>query len=239
MNGLMTAPADHPGTRAFTVTARVEGDRAFRTARRHSRRVRVLRIGIPIAVVAGLGLVLAAVWFNPLRAITRIPADIAGLVISGTKVTMQQPRLSGYTKDGQPYELNAQTAAQDITKPTLVELRELRADVAMQDNAKVKISALNGLYDTKDEMLKLRDNILLVSSTGYEGRLSEASVDIRKGIIVSEKPVEVKMLNGTLDANRLEVTESGDLVRFHSGVKMIMNMGGGAARTAEATGSSR
>lgn len=238
MNGLMTASADYPGTRAFTVTARVDGDRVFRAARRHSRRVRVLRIGIPLAVVAGLGLILTAVWFNPLRAITRIPADIAGLVISGTRVTMQQPRLSGYTKDGNPYELNAHTAEQDITKPTLVELRELRADVAMQDNSKVKISALNGLYDTKDETLKLRNNILLVSSTGYEGRLSEASVDVRKGIIISEKPVEVKLLNGTLDANRLEVTESGDLVRFHSGVKMIMNMGG-AARTAEATGSSR
>jgi lipopolysaccharide export system protein LptC len=232
----MTASAS-PGTRAFTATARVDGDRVFRAARRHSRRVRVLRMGIPFAVVAGLSLVLAAVWFNPLRAITRIPADIAGLVISGTKVTMQQPRLSGYTKDGQPYELNANTAAQDITKPTLVELRELRANVAMQDNGKVNISALNGLYDTKDELLTLRDNILLVSSAGYEGRLTEASVDIRKGTIVSEKPVEVKLLNGTLDANRLEVTESGDLVRFHSGVKMIMNMG--PARTAEATGSAR
>jgi lipopolysaccharide export system protein LptC len=237
MNGPMTAPADSPGTRAFTATARVAGDRVFRAATRHSRRVRVLRIGIPFAVAAALSLVLAAVWFNPLRAITRIPADIAGLVISGTKVTMQQPRLSGYTKDGQPYELNANTAAQDITKPTLVELRELRANVAMQDNGKVNISALNGLYDTKDELLTLRDNILLVSSAGYEGRLTEASVDIRKGTIVSEKPVEVKLLNGTLDANRLEVTESGDLVRFHSGVKMIMNMG--PARTAEATGSAR
>jgi lipopolysaccharide export system protein LptC len=237
MNGLMTASAASPGTRAFTVTARTDGDRVFRAARRHSRRVRLLRIGVPFAVVAGLGLVLAAVWFNPLRAITRIPADIAGLVVSGTKVTMQQPRLSGYTKDGNPYVLNAYTAAQDITKPTLVELRELRADVAMQDTSKVKISALNGLYDTKDEMLTVRDNILLVSSTGYEGRLSEASIDIRKGIIISEKPVAVKLLNGTLDANRLEVTESGDLVRFHNGVKMIMNMG--PARTAEATGSSR
>jgi lipopolysaccharide export system protein LptC len=94
----------------------------------------------------------------------------------------------------------------------------------MQDNTKVKISALNGLYDTKDEMITLRDNILLVSSTGYEGRLSEAVVDVRKGVIVSEKPVEVKMLNGTLNANRLQVTENGDLVRFHSGVNMVVKM---------------
>jgi lipopolysaccharide export system protein LptC len=227
MHGTMTASVVHPRTRAFTAAGPANNDRVFRAARRHSRRVRVLRIGVPALVLASLVTILLAIWFNPLRAISRIPADIAGLVISGTKVTMQQPRLSGYTKDGHPYELHAQAAAQDITKPNLVELRDLRADVAMQDNSKVKISALNGLYDTKEEMLKLRDDILLVSSTGYEGRLSEAVVDVRKGVIVSEKPVEVKMLNGTLNANRLEVTESGDLVRFHSGVNMVMSVGGG------------
>jgi lipopolysaccharide export system protein LptC len=225
MHGTMTASAVRPGTRAFTAVGAANNDRIFRAARRHSRRVRVLRIVIPVMVVASLGTILLAVWFNPLRAISRIPADIAGLVISGTKVTMQQPRLSGYTKDGHPYELNAQAAAQDVTRPNLVELRDLRADVAMQDKTKVRISAVNGLYDTKHELLTLRDNILLVSSTGYEGRLSEAVVDVRKGVIVSEKPVEIKMLNGTLNANRLEVTESGDLVRFHSGVNMVMKVG--------------
>jgi lipopolysaccharide export system protein LptC len=227
MNGVMTASVAHPGTRAFTATGRVDGDRIFRAARRHSRRVRVLRIAIPVMVLAGLAAILGAVWLNPLRMITRIPADIAGLVISGTKITMQQPKLSGYTRDARPYEMTARTAAQDLTKPNLVELRDLHANVEMQDSTKVTISALNGLYDTKDEMLTLRDDIVLISSTGYEGRLSEAHVDIRKGVIVSDKPVEVKMLNGMLNANRLEVTESGDLARFHGGVNMVMNVGTG------------
>jgi lipopolysaccharide export system protein LptC len=234
MNVVMTASVEHPGTRAFVARGRTEDERVYRAARRHSRRIRVLRIGIPVIVAASLAATLSAVWFNPLRAITRIPADIAGLVISGTKVTMQQPRLSGYTKDGHPYELNASTAAQDITKPHLVELRDVRADVLMQDKTKVNISALNGLYDTKEEMITLRDNVLLVSSTGYEGRLSEAVVDVRKGLIVSEKPVEVKMLNGTLNANRLQVTENGDVVRFHSGVNMVMTMANAPERSAQA-----
>jgi lipopolysaccharide export system protein LptC len=225
MNVVMTASAVHPRARGFMATGRADRDRVFRVARRHSRRVRALRIAIPVMVLLSLAAILAAVWFNPLRVITRIPADIAGLVISGTKVTMQQPRLSGYTRDSRPYELTARAAAQDITKPNLVELRELRANMEMQDHSKVVISALNGLYDTKDELLTLRDSIVVTSSGGYEGRLSEAFVDIRKGVIVSDKPVEVKMLNGTLNANRLEVVESGDLARFHGGVSMTVNMG--------------
>ena len=51
--------------------------------------------------------------------------------------------------------------------------------------------------------------------------MSEALVDTRKGDVLSEHPVEVKMLQGTLNANRLEVVDSGDLVRFGGGVDMM------------------
>ena len=43
------------------------------------------------------------------------------------------------------------------------------------------------------------------------------------GDIVSESPVEVKLLNGWLNANKLEVLESGDLIRFGGGVEMTLN----------------
>ena len=47
-------------------------------------------------------------------------------------------------------------------------------------------------------------------------------VDIRKGNVVSDQPVELELLQGTLNANRLEIVDSGDLVRFHGGVSMVM-----------------
>ena len=47
-------------------------------------------------------------------------------------------------------------------------------------------------------------------------------VDVRKGNVVSDQPVELEMLQGTLNANRLEIVDSGDLVRFHGGVDMMM-----------------
>jgi lipopolysaccharide export system protein LptC len=75
-------------------------------------------------------------------------------------------------------------------------------------------------------MLTLGQNIVLTSSTGYEGRLSEATVDIRKGSVISKKPVEVKMLQGTLHANGLEVANSGDMVRFEGGVTMMLMLNG-------------
>ncbi len=94
----------------------------------------------------------------------------------------------------------------------------------MQDKSSVAMSADNGIYDVKSEMLTLNGNIHLVSTTGYEGRLSEAVIDVRKGNVVSDKPVSVKMLNGFLNAQRLDIADNGSVVRF-AGVAMTLQPG--------------
>jgi lipopolysaccharide export system protein LptC len=216
-----TDEANLPGFAA--ARAKTDSERAFRGAMRHSRRVRILRIAIPAVMAAGLaGLALVSV-FNPLRLLSyRMPTDFGTLVISGSKITMEAPRLSGFTRDSRGYEVNAKAAAQDLKKPGIVELLEIRAKVDMQDRSVVELTADDGHYDTKTELLTLGQNILLSSSSGYEGRLSEAKIEIKKGRVVSDKPVEVKMLQGTLNAKRLEITETGAMIRFHGGVKMIL-----------------
>lgn len=204
--------------------SRADSDRAFRAARRHSRLVRFLRIGIPIGVALLLLLIGLTTYFNPLRVLGKLPLDVGNLVVSGTRITMERPRISGFTQDNRAYDLSASDAAQDLTKPDLVELKELQARIDMQDKSSVEVSANGGVYDSKRETLTLRQNILLTSSTGYAARLSEAVIDVRKGNVVSDKPVSVDLLNGTLNANRLEVIDAGDRVRFDGGVVMVLTL---------------
>ena len=222
MSRVITAKADPEATRSYWTLSRGDADRAFRAARRHSRLVRILRITVPVVVMMGLTIVALITYFNPLRMLAKLPINIDNMVVSGTKVTMEQPRLSGFTSDARAYELTADTAAQDMTKPDIVELRNIRAKVEMQDKTSMLMTAVTGIYDAKGETLKLDREILLRSSTGYQGRLIEALIDIRKGNVVSEHPVEVKLLQGTLNANRLDIFNSGDVVRFHGGVVMDM-----------------
>jgi lipopolysaccharide export system protein LptC len=212
---------------------RGDGERAFRSARRHSHAVRILRVAIPLAVVLGFTGIFLITYFNPLRLLAKLPVDVGNLVVSGTKITMEHPRLSGFTGDARAYELSADAAKQDLTKPDLIELHNIRAKVQMQDKSTVEVSATAGIYDSKGETIKLDQNIVLSSSTGYRGRLSQATVDIRKGNVLSEQPVEVDLLQGTLNANRLEIVDSGDLVRFDGGVKMILMLGDTAASQAK------
>ena len=226
MNRVATARPDPQTARAYWTMSRGDSERAFRAARRHSRIVRVLRVAVPATVLIALSGIALITYFNPLRMLNKLPIDISDLVVAGTKLKMEQPHLSGFTSDSRAYELSADTAAQDFTKPNLVELRNLRAKIQMQDKSTMEMTASSGIYDTKQETIKLERNILLGSSGGYKGHLSEATVDIRKGHVVSDKPVELEFLQGTLNANRLEIVDSGELVRFHGGVNMVLMMDG-------------
>src|SRR5262249_13704129 len=190
---------------------------------RHRCVVRMLGVAVRAAVSFTLVVVILITYLNPLRMLAKLPINIDNLVVSGTKVTMEQPHLSGFTSDARAYELVADTAAQDMTKPDIVELRNIRAKVQMQDKSNMEMTAVTGVYDSKGETLKLAREIVL-NTPEYQGRLSEALVDIRNGNVVSDHPVEVKFLQGTLNANRLNIYDSGALLRFHGGVVMDMTL---------------
>ena len=199
-------------------------DARFAIAARHSRMVRVLRVAVPAAVILAMAAIVAVSIFNPFRMLLpKLPLDMGNLVVSGTKITMESPHLSGYTPDQRPYEVWAKTATQDVTDPDHVDLKTLRAKVLMDDRTTtVTLDARNGLMDTKQQLLDLHKDIFLQSSTGYEARLSQAFVDIGKGTVTSEEHVDVKLLNGTLTSDKLRITGGGEVVRFEGNV--VMNL---------------
>ena len=199
-------------------------DARFAIAARHSRMVRVLRVAVPAAVVLAMTAIVFVSVYNPFRMLLpKLPVDIGNLVVSGTKITMESPHMSGYTPDQRPYEVWAKTATQDLTDPDKVDLRTLRAKVLMEDRTThITLDARSGLFDSKAQLLDLRKDIFLQSSTGYEARLSQALVDIGKSTVTSEEHVDVKLLNGTLSADRLRITGGGEVVRFEGNV--VMNL---------------
>ena len=228
MSRVITARADPEAVRAYWNMSRGDSERAFRAARRHSRMVRFLRVGLPVGIVVALVALSLVTWLNPMRLFAVLPVNVSDLVVSGTKITMEQPRVNGFTKDQRAYEFTAKAAAQDLTKPDIVELNSINAKMEMEDKSTMTMVANTGVYDTKKEMLKLAGSILLTSSNGNTGKLSEATIDVRKGNVVSDKPVELEMLQGILNANKLEVVDSGTLVRFHGGVNMVLMLNGTA-----------
>lgn len=185
--------------------------------------MRWLRKAIPVGIALILGATILVAWLDPLKVLVKLPIDAGKLVISGSKITMQAPKLSGYTKDRRWYELGARAAAQDVTKPDLIELLDVRAKVDTGDNSTITMSARDGLFDRKASKLTLNHDIVLKSSAGYEMHLQEAIVDTGSGEVVSNKPVAVFAQDATVNADSLEVSKSGEVVRFVGNVVMNLN----------------
>jgi lipopolysaccharide export system protein LptC len=221
--------------RGFAAVERPASAILFRRARRHSRRVRMLRIALPVLIVAAIVVTGLVTWFNPLRMLAQLPGGLGRITITGNKVTMTEPKLAGYTRDERRYELSANSAMQADGRKDVINFEEPRASLEMADRSTIKMKATSGIFDRADGVLTLLRDIVLTSSAGYEAHLSQAVVDTRSGNITSEQPVEVIMQQGTLRANRLEVTKSGEIIRFDGGVTMVLLPGtvdGGSGKAA-------
>src|SRR6201989_1002051 len=186
--------------------------------------VRFLHIAVPGAVGLAMAFVIGISIFNPFRMLMpKLPLDMDNLVVSGTKITMESPHLSGYTPDQRPYEMWAKTAVQDVTDPDHVELNRLRTKLLMQDGSTVFLDALTGLFDNKQQTLDLHKNIFLQTTTGYEARLTQAFVDLVRNTVDSDEHVDVKLTNGTVSSDRLRITGGGELIIFEGNVVMHLD----------------
>lgn len=194
---------------------------AYAVARRHSRRVRVLKFAIPLGAAAAVGVILFIGLFDPFHRLGHM--ELGPVSLSGTKVTMEQPKLTGYRKDAQPYEVTAVSATQDIRKPTIVELKELKARIMLDGDKAARLEAASGVYDTQNEKLVLKESVRVKSDAGYDAWLTSADVDFKAGTVVSKEPVRVTMTNGTVEADTLDMRDNGRVVVFAGRVRTVLN----------------
>jgi lipopolysaccharide export system protein LptC len=196
--------------------------RAFEKARRHSRRVRWLRRIILFGAVAVCAGLVVFVFFDPFRAV--IPANVAidGAGLDGSRVTMNRPRMSGFRKDGRPYDFIAKTAVQDLKVPNVLELNALDAHVTMADKSVAHVTADQGIYDSSQELMDLKGNIRITSDAGFDVRMSVAHIEFKAGDVASDAPVNVSMKTGTVAADTMRMTGNGSEVSFTGHVHSLM-----------------
>jgi lipopolysaccharide export system protein LptC len=198
-------------------------EQAFRDAARHSRRVHLLRRVLP--VLAGIAAILTFLWlwFDPLRYVRELPVHVGALKISGTKLTMEAPKLTGFSKDGLPYNITATSAAQDLTRTSVIELSGIVGKFTSQERGETVLEAKSGMYDAKDEKMRLFGDVHVRSEQGgYTGVLHDVVGEPKKGQMVSENPVHVTFTDGNLRADRIEIFDHGKVAIFEGNV--VLNL---------------
>lgn len=196
----------------------------FKNARRHSRRVRFLRVALPLGVVAALGVTVAINYLDPFTLAVDLPFDLGRVSLSGTQVKMEFPRLHGFTADNRGYDVSAFSASQDLTQPNRITLDKIEAKLELADKGWANLTAIGGSYDTKTENLTLDGGVIFDTSSGYGGRLKEAEIDVKGGTLVSKSPVELTYLDGKLTADTLEVSQKDSRALLVGNVQLDFKM---------------
>lgn len=194
---------------------------AYRAALRHSARVRTLKRLIPLAALAAVVVVALIGVLEPLRSIGGL--SLGPVSLSGSKITMDAPRLSGFREGTQPYEVTAASATQDVKNPSIVELNDITGQVQLDGGGKARINAASGVYDSQSEHLKLTGDVRVRTDSGYDVQLSSASVDFKGGRVVSDEPVVVTITQGTISADRLDISDNGKHIVFEGRVHTVLD----------------
>ena len=192
--------------------------RTFVAARRHSGVVRALKVLIPAGAIVAVAAVAFVTLYNPFG---RIPGLTLGPIsFSGSKIAMESPKLTGYRKDNKPYEVTAVAAFQDIRKPNVIELKDMKARLAVDANGSMARLVSNaGVFDTGKEHLDLKDDIHVWTEKGEEIFLKSASVDFKTGSAVSKEAVRIKTPTLDLEAEGMEIADSGKTLVFTGRVR--------------------
>jgi lipopolysaccharide export system protein LptC len=196
----------------------------FTKARRHSARVRWIKRLVPVTIIVAVIGIGAVSILTRLKLSIDLPFDIGHLTLSGSRLTMELPKLSGFTDDNRGYRITARTAVQDLTRPDVIELADVEARLELADKGWASVNAKTGSFDTKKQFITLGDGVDLAMNGGYGGKLEDAEVDIKGGTIATAHPVVFTYLDGKLVADRLDVTDRGARALFQGHVQLDFRM---------------
>jgi len=205
-----------PAGRRYRVRTPDERERAFLSAERHSRVVRILRRVLP-----ALAIVVLAAYFISTRlnvSVGDVTASIDGMQITDGNLRMLNPTLKGADKKNGKYVVNAEYADQDVKNPKIVKLHTIKADLSTASGGWSRMKAVRGVFDTQAERLVMYDRITLATSGGVTGELKSASVDMKTHTMRSHRPVSFVLSNGTVRANALTLRSSEDTLIFRGNV---------------------
>ena len=175
--------------------------------------MRFLKRAIILGSLIGVSIIAIVVAFDPFRHLPRA-VSLAGVGVSGTRITMDSPKISGLQQGGGPYEIKAKAGIQDILKPSVIELVGVDAKVGMADLTTTHILSSNGLYDSKLDTMALTGDVRIANSSGYTFNMKSALMDFKAGIFSSHERLRVDLKGGEVSADDMQISNNGHVIAF-------------------------
>jgi lipopolysaccharide export system protein LptC len=215
--------------------------RLFRRKKR-SNWLLALKIGLPLIAVICVAYIviwsriqLPNITINPVQA----TSDAAK---PSSDVTVAKVKYDGVDAKNRPFSITAEAATQPDNKPaadpnatlppgapdpnaqqpqaaapkpdSIINLKQIIADMTMTDGAWVAVTADSGVYDRDASTVDLSGNVTLFHDTGLQFETDAAKVDLKNDTAQGDQPVEGQNPDGTLAAEGFQVLNGGRTIVF-------------------------
>jgi len=198
-------------------------EEAFRQARRHSGRVRMLKVALPALAVAMIVAFAGKSW---LAAPGGVPFDLGSLAIEGGRLVMSDPRLDGVTGSAdRPYTMTATRAIQDIGASGRIDLEGIDARIPVDDKGWMNISAPTGIFDRDANRLDINSELTIIGDDGLKAVLQSAVLDVAGGNLDTPDPVDITLDGAHISADSMTVRDKGAVLIFENRVRMKIEGG--------------
>ena len=201
---------------------------AYRLATRHSQRVRLLKVALPIAALV-IGIVFAVV--SVVRTYLPSELQVESASIEDGKIVMRNPAISGRNDDGISYSMKAERALQDMKQPDVITLENIKAKMPVNETTIAEVVATAGVYDRGQNLLDMIAPFTISLNTGLEATFRSAHLDINGGSMSTAEPVSIRSREASIVAQSLRMTDKGRVVVFEG--KVVVNVDPAAIRNRE------
>jgi lipopolysaccharide export system protein LptC len=189
--------------------------------RSYSLFVTIMKFLLP-TVAAGL-IIVVTLWSQMNLSDNRFsPSSVQISTEDVQAVRMVNPRYEGIDEESRPFSITADFATQVDEESDVIQLSAPKADITLTSGDWIALSADEGHYRRKNEMLDLAGMVSLFHDKGYELHTSSATIDLHERSAAGQEPVEGQGPAGQLSGQGFSVKDSGDNILLTGQSRVVL-----------------
>lgn len=171
-----------------------------------------LKIALPAVAVVTVGyLVISS---RQQRGTIIDPTVLTDVAKINAGMSVNNVKYDGVDSNNQPFSITAATASQPQGNDDVIDLTQPQADITMADGAWVALTAANGVYRRKEDLLDLSGDVTVFHDTGMSFQTDAATIDLKAHTAKGDQPVEGQRPDGEIASDGFEVLDEGKTVIF-------------------------
>jgi lipopolysaccharide export system protein LptC len=191
----------------------------FRRARRHSGRVRALRIALPLLAAAILSLYALPSLLKKTIDNGRGTATVRAITVEAGSLKMIEPHVKGVNERGEAYDFLADTATQAAKDADVMYLEVVRGKMIGLDGKISTLTAPNGVHDNKAEQITFNNGAFVTRDEGLSATFQTATAYMKLQMVISKTPVIVRLHESTINADNMTLWWSDQRAVFEGKVR--------------------